>query len=510
MVALVYLAVACLAFLPGIVSPADWTGTEARRLQIALEMAQHGDWLVPTLGHEPNLTKPPLHYWVLAAIARWLGTEIWLMRVPGPLVFGALACLTHSLLRRSHGTATAWCAGLGVLLSPLVIAQVPRAEIDPLFAGVSTAAILLLARGAAFGSRAWVIAGGFVGGLAILVKGPPFFMLLAGTIAVWLRRRGTRGLAPALAAMAVPPLAYYLLLVRELDGAAVLVDVAANESVARMSQFTWSNVLDTPLHFVRAFAATLPFGLLSFFEYRGERRAEPDDAEAFVRMLAAPFFATVLVLVFFPARPSRYLLPAIPLFFIAVSPSVAAFARLPDLHPRAHRVVLGAGLLGAVGLCASPFLPPPTGVRTALGFVALAALPALVTTGRRAVVAMLLLPALAAWTFVAAFADHRALGREPYARAGVALRSALEAHGAHDLATLLHVPSAVLLHADVLPPGDEFARREPSSKWLLLEEDARPQEAWAHAATATLPPPAYTTRVRLQLPRLALLLMERH
>ena len=57
----------------------DWDGTEGRRVQIALEMLGRGDWLVPTLGHEPTLAKPPLHYWLLAAVQQWLGNDrLWL------------------------------------------------------------------------------------------------------------------------------------------------------------------------------------------------------------------------------------------------------------------------------------------------------------------------------------------------------------------------------------------------------------------------------------------------
>ncbi|MEZ5964459.1 MAG: glycosyltransferase family 39 protein [Planctomycetota bacterium] len=508
MVALVYLAIACVVFAPGVLSPSDWVGTEARRLQIAVEMVQSGDWLVPTLGHEPTLSKPPLFYWVTALLHGWLPGHDWLLRTPGPAMMWVTACLAHFLVRRSHGKGAAWCAGLGALLAPIVVATVPRAEIDPLFAGLTSVSILLMAYGAAFGQRATSALGGLVGGMAILVKGPPFAMFLVGTAAVWLRRRRGRGLPVALLAMAVPPTAYYLALTQRLQ-VGTLVDVATNESVARMALFTWGHVLDTPMHFVRAFAATLPFGLLLFFEYRGARRAEPDDAEAFVRMLAAAFFSSVLVLAVFPARPMRYLLPAVPLFFVAVSPSVAAFARQPWLTPGIRASLRALALLGAAGLCASPWLPAPMGWQTALGFLALAVLPQIATDGRRAVATLLVLPVVAAWTFLAPFADYRTAAREPFRAAGAVLRRAVDEAGANDLATLLHVHSAVLLHAGLLPPGDELARRDPTAPWLLMEEGAGPTGEWSHVARAELPPPAYVPRVRLQLPRVALLLMER-
>ncbi len=508
MVGLLYLLAAAVVFLPGIINPDDWTGTEGRRVLIALEMLQHGDWLVPTLGGEPMLSKPPLHSWVLVGIARWVGTDPWMMRLPGAFAFGGLAWLAHGLVTRSHGAAAAWCAGLGTLLSPLAVALVPRAEIDPLFAALAAASILLLSRGAAFASRSSLLIGGVIAGLAILVKGPPFFMLLAGTAAVWIRRRQARGLGLALLVMAIAPALYYVALGRAVAGLDTLIDVAAVESVGRLTLFDWEHVLDTPLHFGRALLSSLPFGLLLFFEYRGERPAEPDRGEAFLRMVAAAAFSTVLILALFPARPPRYLLPAVPLFFVAVSPSVAAFLRVPVLPALGRGIVRGLALVGAVGLCATPWLPAPCGARTALGLLFAAMLPLLVINGRRAVIAMLALPVVAMWTVFAPFAQHRAHWREPYAHAGATLARVLAERQASDLATLLHVASPILLHAGVLPPGDELAQREPHARWLLTEADAKPQEAWEHVAKATLPPKDYVIRARVQLPRRAVLLWE--
>ncbi|HLU40680.1 MAG TPA: glycosyltransferase family 39 protein [Planctomycetota bacterium] len=506
---LCYLLAAAAVFVPGLLSPPDWTGTEGRRVQIALEMVHSGDWLVPTLGFEPNLSKPPLHYWIVGWLAARFEPAIWLLRLPGALAFALLAWLAHALFRRSHGTGAAWCAGLGVLAAPLVMALVPRAEIDPIFAALSAASILLLARGAAFGTLLPLVAGGVVAGLAFLVKGPPYLMLFAGTAAVWLRRRRGRRLLLALLLTAALPAAYYVALESALAGDTSLVDVAVTESVGRIGTFTWQHALDTPMHFVRAFLASLPFGLFLFYEYRGARPARPDDAESFVRMVAAAAFSTVLVLTFFPTRPARYLLPAVPLFFAAVSPSVASFARRGMLTPGMRRGLAGLALVAALALCAHAWLPPPFGARTALGFAFLAALPLWVDRACRAVAAMLLLPVVAAWTFAAPLAEHRALYREPFAAAGPALQRALAARGAHDLASLLHIPSPLLLHAGILPPGDEFARRDPAAPWLLMEEGARPPAVWAHLARAALPPPGYEARVRLQLPKVAVLLLER-
>lgn len=510
MVALTYLFAALLALAPALLFPADWTGTEGRRLQIALEMAARGDWLLPTLGGEPTLAKPPLHYWVLAAVSR-LSTAPWSARLPAVLAFWLLAWCAHRLLQRTHGRGVAYCGGFGVLLAPLVVALVPRAEIDPLFAALAAGSILYLAHGAAFAVRGSLLLGGVLGGCALLSKGPPFFMLLLGLLAVWLRRRAGRGLLWAVVPMVALPAVYSLVLYARhgsLLGEGAFHDIAS-ESVGRLGWFGLDSLVDLPLYVLRVLAASLPYGLFLFYEYRGERRAEPDPPELFVRMLAAAAFALVLVLAVFPARPPRYLLPAVPLFFLAVSPSVAAFVATPRVPPPILTLLRSFAAAAALGILASPWLPEPIGVVTTLGLIAYAALPLWVRDGRCVVSALLLLPAIAAWTWVGTFAAHRARWREPYAQAGAALGELLRRHDARDLATLLHVPSPLLLHAGVLPPGDEFAQQPPRARWLLMEEHAEPQAAFRDKSKVELPPRGYQLRARLQLPRKALLLLER-
>ena len=131
--AFVLLIVALLACWPQLML-ADWHGTEGRRIQIALEMSRSGDWLVPTLGGQPTWAKPPLHYWVLAAAAHLSGVSFVGLRLPSVLGLFAVAVVAFSLLRRRFGERAGWMGALGILLSPIAIAEWPSAEIDPLFA----------------------------------------------------------------------------------------------------------------------------------------------------------------------------------------------------------------------------------------------------------------------------------------------------------------------------------------------------------------------------------------
>ena len=99
---LALLLVALLAFGPQLDFP-DWKGTEGRRVQIAMEMVQSGDYMVPTLGGEPTLAKPPLYYWILAGLQQTVGLGFVTMRLPAVVGFWLLAWLAAELLRRRFG-----------------------------------------------------------------------------------------------------------------------------------------------------------------------------------------------------------------------------------------------------------------------------------------------------------------------------------------------------------------------------------------------------------------------
>lgn len=54
-----------------------WDTSEARYGQAAFEMLHSGNWLVPTLGGAPHLTKPPFTYWMIALGLKLFGVNAW-------------------------------------------------------------------------------------------------------------------------------------------------------------------------------------------------------------------------------------------------------------------------------------------------------------------------------------------------------------------------------------------------------------------------------------------------
>ena len=55
---------------------------EGRYSEIAREMIETGDWLVPHLWYLPHLDKPPMTYWLVAASIKLFGQNEWAVRLP--------------------------------------------------------------------------------------------------------------------------------------------------------------------------------------------------------------------------------------------------------------------------------------------------------------------------------------------------------------------------------------------------------------------------------------------
>ncbi len=157
--------------------------SEARYAETAREMAFEGHWLVPHLGGQPHLTKPPLTYWLVGASSRLFGESEWAVRLPIGLAALGTTLLT-SLLARSMfgpraGVYAVWLQGLSLV--PLGAANVITTDtlLTTFEVGYMWCAWALLRAEKTAHSRLWWQLGfwAFLGG-AFMTKGPAGFVPL--------------------------------------------------------------------------------------------------------------------------------------------------------------------------------------------------------------------------------------------------------------------------------------------------------------------------------------------
>jgi 4-amino-4-deoxy-L-arabinose transferase-like glycosyltransferase len=115
--ALLLAAVAAVLFFRLGEAPVDVTA-ENRVDVVMRSMVASGDWLVPRMGDELRLQKPPLSYWLSAALAELgFGPTPLALRLPSALAALVLAWLTYRWGQRLGG------AGLGLLAAGLLTAM---------------------------------------------------------------------------------------------------------------------------------------------------------------------------------------------------------------------------------------------------------------------------------------------------------------------------------------------------------------------------------------------------
>lgn len=80
---------------------------EGRYAEIAREMVETGNWLVPHIWYVPHLDKPPFTYWAVAASLSVFGVNEWAVRLPLALAGLSAAWATFLFVRSVAGAAAA-------------------------------------------------------------------------------------------------------------------------------------------------------------------------------------------------------------------------------------------------------------------------------------------------------------------------------------------------------------------------------------------------------------------
>ena len=287
---------------------------EGRRVLPAVTMIESGNYVVPQIGGEPYLRKPPLVNWLVAGSFKLLGVRNeWTARLPSVLAVLAVAVSFVAMTRRALGSngslvaAMMWLTNFGLLEKGRMI------EIEALYVSLTALAFICWLswwnqpRGRWL---AWILAGFFLG-LALLTKGPlALVFFYAVVIAVLWQANEVRQLwsAPHLvgvllmlaifAAWAVP----YL----EMTHAAHTASVWSRQFSGRLEGENF-HLADWLLNIPRGLAYLLPWvALLPFARFAAlENAAEKKFARALSLGIAVPFVVVSLV----PGALPRYNMP---------------------------------------------------------------------------------------------------------------------------------------------------------------------------------------------------------
>ncbi len=109
------LLVAVLIFAAGIISPpALMDDVDAVHAQIARNMIQSGDWVIPHLDGVAYIEKAPLPYWLIAVSYRFFGIHDWAARVPTALASILLCWFTARYGRWAFGYQAGFYSGLAL------------------------------------------------------------------------------------------------------------------------------------------------------------------------------------------------------------------------------------------------------------------------------------------------------------------------------------------------------------------------------------------------------------
>jgi 4-amino-4-deoxy-L-arabinose transferase-like glycosyltransferase len=169
-------------FLPGLGST-ELKHEEPRRALPAVHMLASGDWLVPRVGNQPYLRKPPMLQWLIAFSMLITGTKSeWAVRLPSALATLALALTIGGLAADWLGTSGSLLAAIFFLTNLAILETGRLAELEAVYIGFSGIGLVFWVSNWLRGSRGWRlwIWPALFLSLAMLTKGPTHLIYFYG------------------------------------------------------------------------------------------------------------------------------------------------------------------------------------------------------------------------------------------------------------------------------------------------------------------------------------------
>jgi 4-amino-4-deoxy-L-arabinose transferase-like glycosyltransferase len=383
-------AFACIALLwAGIYLPGLGTlqlqHEEPRRALPALHMLSSGDWLVPRVGSDPYLRKPPLLNWAIALSCKLSGgVSEWAVRLPSVLATFALAATIVGVAGGGWlGQEGGLLAAIFFLVNFTMIETGRLAELEALYIALTGIALVLWMtawRQEAGAWQLWLLPAPFLA-LGMLTKGPTHLIFYYGIVLpVLLQGKNASSLLhPAhwlsLILILGTPLAWAIPCSHAVSAYHPggvwrfwwnqLASRASAESDQHFRLSTW--LLNGP----QTLKNFLPWTLLLFFLWRRQTVAMVANAPGSTSRDLALFrgarwgmVATSVLMILLPKGSPRYLYPLIvvPCLLLGRALSVDGGSSVPDwLESIWRRVNLLLLVIVSLGVAGMPFFAQGNG-----------------------------------------------------------------------------------------------------------------------------------------------------
>ena len=183
-----WLAVGVIALAIQLGSVPLMDADEGRNAEVAREMAETNDYVMPRLNGLPYLDKPVVYFAAEAVAMEVLGPTETAARLPAYLFTLATAAVLFFYARRLWGANAAYVAAISFLSMPLVIAFARTVIFDSALTFFTTVALVGFHRAIEGGNGRWSILAWTAMGFAMITKGPVAFVLVVVVVlpyAVW-------------------------------------------------------------------------------------------------------------------------------------------------------------------------------------------------------------------------------------------------------------------------------------------------------------------------------------
>ncbi len=300
---------------------------EPRWTQVAAEIRQSGDWVVPREQGEPFLSRPPLHSWLIACSTLFFGSrDAWAVRFPSLLGMLGGTLLVYGYSRLSLSRLGALAAAVAFATFGEMFTTGCQAETEAVFIPLVSASLLLWHWGQLRNWPVlvtWVVSYACVG-LAMLAKGPqaPVYFLTSVVAYLLWTRQWRRLFGPAHLAGMVVCAAIVLgwaIPCGARAGWPPVVEIFMSDASARFRDWKTLAVGAHLLRFpVEVLGSTLPWSLLLFCYLSRDLRRSLGEARPQI-LFAALCLAIAFVTCWIPpGGQTRYLAPLYPCLAVLI------------------------------------------------------------------------------------------------------------------------------------------------------------------------------------------------